>query len=185
MISFIDELLLESEQKEKQQLIEMNRLRADQILAALAVLEGQADAINKLADDEVRIIEEYRQVELQKIEKQASWLAWQIEQYIRSTNEKTIVLPHGKLKLRLGRDKVEITDMEKFTKVAAVRGLLRPMPESFEPDIPKILAYLKQNRLLPGVSLIAAQTKFSYTTLKGPTNGTGEADKSEAGAEIE
>ena len=180
MTSFIDELLLESEQKEKQQLIEMNRLRADQILAALAVLEKQADDVNRLADDEIKIIEDYRQSELQKIEKKASWLAWQVEQYIRSTNEKTINLPHGKLKLHLGRDKVQITDMEKFTKVAAARGLLRPIPESFEPDLQKILSYLKTNRLLPGVVLIAAQNKFSYTTLKG-SNGNGKADQPEAG----
>src|SRR5258706_3116332 len=184
MTSFIDELLLESEQKEKQQLIEMNRLRADQILAALMVLEQQADAVNKLADDEVQIIEDYRQSELQKIEKKASWLAYNLEQYIRSTNEKTIILPHGKLKLHLGRDKVQIIDMEKFTKIAAARGLLRPIPESFEPDLQKILVYLKQNRLLPGVALISAQTKFSYTTLKG-SNGNGKAEQSEAGIEAD
>lgn len=184
MTSFIDELLAESEQKEKLQLIEMSRLRADQVLAALTVLEHQADEVNKLADDEIKIIEEYRQSELQKIEKKASWLAWQVEQYIRSTNEKTINLPHGKLKLHLGRDKVQIIDMDKFTKVAASRGLLRTISESYEPDLPKILDYLKQNRLLPGVALIAAQSKFSYTTLKG-TNGNGKTEQPETRAEVE
>src|SRR5260221_8219567 len=108
MVSFMDELLAESEVREKEQLLQMNRLRADQVLAALIILEQQADAVNTLADDEIKIIEEYRQVELQKIEKKASWLAWNLEQFVRGENKtdpacKSIALPHGALKLRLGR----------------------------------------------------------------------------------
>jgi|ERR1041385_1931946 phage host-nuclease inhibitor protein Gam len=185
MVSFIEELLLESEAKEKQQNLEMNRLRADQVLAAIAVLEHKADDVNKLAEDEIAIIEEYRQVELQKLEKKASWLAWNLEQFIRSENRndptcKSLVLPHGALKLRLGREKVQITDMEKFMPVAQRRGLLKQIPEAYEPDLQKILMYAKASGNIPGVTVIPATTKFSYTTLKGNKNGNGQATESEA-----
>src|SRR5258705_10534103 len=104
MVSFMDELLAESEVREKEQLLQMNRLKADQILAALIILEQKADDVNTLADDEIKIIEEYRQVELQKLEKKASWLAWNLEQFVRAENKndptlKSISLPHGNLKL--------------------------------------------------------------------------------------
>jgi phage host-nuclease inhibitor protein Gam len=188
MISFIEQLLLESEAKEKQQNLELNRLRADQVLAALAVLEQKADDVNKLADDEIQIIEEYRQVELQKLEKKASWLATNLEQFIRAENKndtacKSIALPHGNLKLRLGREKVQITDMEKFMPVAQRRGLLKQIPEAFEPDLQKILMYAKAAGTIPGIAVIPATTKFSYSTLKGSKNGNGQEPK--AGTEIE
>ncbi len=189
MTSFIDELLLESEQKEKQQQLEMNRLRADQVLAALLVLEQKAAEVNALADQEIKIVEEYRENELQRIEKKASWLAWNLEQFMRGANRedpacKSIALPHGSLKLRLGRDKVEITDLAKFVAVGQRKGLLRQVPESFEPDLQKIASYIKSTGvILPGVVVTPASTKFSYTTLKGNTNGDGQA--AETGAEVE
>ena len=184
MTSFIDELLAETEAKEKQQNLEMNRLRADQVLTALTVLEQKADDVNALADEEIKIIEEYRQVELQKIEKKASWLATNLEQFIRGENRndpacKSIALPHGNLKLRLGREKVQITDMEKFMPVAQRRGLLKQIPEAYEPDLQKILTYAKAAGTIPGVTVIPATTKFSYSTLKGSKNGNGQATESE------
>ncbi len=189
MTSFIEELLLESEQKEKQQHLEMNRLKADQVLSALAVLEQKAAEVNQLADQEIKIVEDYRQAELQRIEKQASWLAWNLEQFMRRTNRddpgcKSIALPHGSLKLRLGRDKVEVTDLAKFVPVGEKKGLLRQVPESFEPDLQKIASYIKATGvILPGVVVTPASTKFSYTTLKGNNNGNGKA--AETGAEAE
>jgi len=177
-MTFIDELLAEAEIKEKEERVEMSRLRADQILAALSVLEQNAADVNKLCDTEISIIEEYRATELHKLEKKASWLAYQLEQFIRSTDEKTINLPHGTIRLRLGRDKAEITDPEKFMRVAAARGLLRSIPESFEPDMQKVVTYLKQNNGLAGAALIPAQTKFYYT-IKGINNG--KAAESEIG----
>ena len=68
-MTFIDELLLEAEAKEKEDRLEMNRLKADQILTALSVLEEKANDVNKLADDEIQLIEDYRQVEIQKLQK--------------------------------------------------------------------------------------------------------------------
>jgi hypothetical protein len=182
-MTFIDELLAESEVREKEVRIQMNKLKADQILAALAVLEQKAEEVNKLADDEIGIIEEYRQVELQKIEKKASWFAYQLEQFIRSTDEKTINLPHGAIKLRLGRDKIEIVNLDEFIPFAQRKNLLKQVPESFEPDLTKLKEYLQRNKFAPpGVVLTPAQTKFSYTT-KGKDNG--ETEQSEIGTQAE
>jgi phage host-nuclease inhibitor protein Gam len=185
-MTFIDELLLEAEIKEKDQLLQMSKIRADQILAAIAVLEQNVEEVNQLADAELKLIEEYRQVELQKIQKKMGWLEYNLEQFIRSTDEKTINLPHGAIKLRLGRDKVEITDLEKFTPFAERKGLLRLIPESSEPDLTKLLAYIKQTGVIPaGVAITPAQTKFSYKTLKGIRNGNGEKISAESSAETE
>ncbi len=178
-MNFIDELLAEQEQKE----LALNKLRADQVLMAVSVLEQQADDVNTLADDEIKIIEDYRNVELQKIEKKASWLVASLEAFMRSTNEKTLTLPHGTMKLRMGRDKIVILDLQQFTQYGASRGLLRSVPESFEPDLTKIHEYIKRTRTVPdGIQRIPATTKFSYTTLKGQ-NGNGE--QSEVGVEAE
>ncbi|TAK54027.1 MAG: hypothetical protein EPO24_13600 [Bacteroidetes bacterium] len=111
-MTFIDELLAETEQRE----LQVNKVRADQLLMAITILEGKMDDVNKLCDDEMQIIESYRESEIAKLEKKCSWLAWNLEQFIRSTNEKTIKLPHGAIKLRLGRDKVEVSNMEVFLR---------------------------------------------------------------------
>ncbi len=178
-MNFIDELLADQEQKE----LALNKLRADQVLMAVSVLERHADEVNKLADDEIKIIEEYRQSELQKIEKKASWLVASLEAFMRSSNEKTMNLPHGTMKLRMGRDKIVILDQKQFTQYAASRGLLRSIPESFEPDLAKIHDYIQRTRTVPdGVQRIPAKTKFSYTTLKGQN---GDAEQSEVRAEAE
>jgi hypothetical protein len=183
-MTFIDEILAEAEVREKQERIQMDKLRADQLLQAIAKLEAQADEVNKLANDEIEIVECYRESELQKFDKKASWLVYQLEQYIRSTDEKTIHLPHGTIRLRMGRDKLEIKDLERLIPFAERKGLLKQVPESYEPDMQKIQAHIKHGGIVPpGITLIPATTKFSYTT-KGKDNGNGQTE-SEAGTEAE
>ena len=177
-MTFIDELLAEAEVADSKQLLEVTKLRADQLLMALSVLEIKAAEINTMVDAEVALFEEYRTAELSKLERKMSWLAFQLEGYMKSTGEKTMSLPHGELKLRKGRDKIEITDMEKFLPVAEAKGLLRPIPESYEPDMRVLLDYAKYSGVTPpGCSLIPASTKFTYKT-KGASNGS-SSDKHE------
>ncbi len=177
-MTFIEEILQESEVREDARRLEMTKLRADQILAAMSLLEKKADDVNKLADEEIKLVEAFRQGELQKLEKQASWLSYQLESYMRSVNQqdptcKSLALPHGTLKLRQGRDKVEITDLDRFMKIADKRGLLRKVPESAEPDLQKVLAYVRQYGFLSGVTLVPGSVKFTYQT-KGGSNGKEE-----------
>lgn len=172
-MTFIDDLLAEAEVRDAKERIEMSRLRADQALAALAALEHQAEEVDALAQAETDIIDTWQRQEREKIERKASWLEYQLEQYIRSTGDKTITLPHGTIRVRLGRDRAEITDPHAFLRVARERGLLRSIPASEEPDMARVVAYLKSNRALPGAVLVPAVTRFSYTT-KGAHDDTEE-----------
>jgi phage host-nuclease inhibitor protein Gam len=175
-MNFIEELYcLKPNRREMEHKVEMDKLRADQMLAAVEKLDEQMNDVIKLAEDEIKLIEEYRKSELEKLDKKRSWLCWNLEQYIRSTSEKTISLPHGQIKLRQGRQKVQIIDMDKFLKVGDRLNLLRKIPESIEPDLPAIHHYIKTTGEIPrGVDVIPAETKFSYSLTRiqgGKNNG--------------
>ncbi len=180
-MTFIDQILIEAEQKERVQVLAMNKLRADQILQTLAVLEDEAQEVDSIVEAEMKILEEYRASERQKIERKAEWLESKLEQFIRSTDQKTINLPHGSLKLRLGREKVEVTDKTAYLPFAQRKGLLRHIDPSDEIDLLKLHNYIKQAGHIPtGVTVIPASTKFSYSTLKGNNNGNGKELSSES-----
>lgn len=164
---FIDELIQESEKAEEQQRLELTKLKADQLLMAIEVLEGQVEDVDNLFKDEFKIIDEYRQVEQERLMKKVRWLVWNLEQYMRSTGEKTMNLPHGTLKLRLGRDKIEVADLQQFLNDPANQQFLKTIPESFQPDNQALHQYIKQTGHLPkGVNLIPADVKFHYSTIK-------------------
>ncbi len=172
-MTFIDEILLEAEKADEQRRLEMDKVRADYTLKAIQVLETQVDEVNKIADEEIRLIEEYRQAEAERLNKKVRWLAWNLEQFMRSTDLKTLKLPHGVLKVRLGRDKVEIMDLQKFIDDQSNQQFLKVIPESYQPNLTAILEYIKQSGHLPdGVNMIPAETKFHYSTINGgTTNG--------------
>lgn len=179
MTDFIEELLTESAAADEKKRIELNRLRADQLLMAVATLDKEMSAVNTLADDEIQLIEQYRSKELTRLDKKRSWLVWNLEQFMRSTSEKTIRLPHGTLKLRKGRDKAVVIAMDKFLTIAHKLGFLRKVPEAYNPDNAAILAYVKRTGDIPaGVEYIPADTKFSYTT-----NGEKEDDPTSEGGD--
>jgi hypothetical protein len=170
-IDFIEELLQEAEIADQEKRIEMDRLRADQLLAAVSVLEEQMANVNDLVDKEIRLLEEYRSNELSRLHKKRSWLLFNLEAFARSSGEKTLRLPHGTLKMRKGRDKVAVVAMEDFLKVAGKLGLVRSVPESITPDNQAILNRIRATGdIPPGVEYFPAETKFTYTT-KGDIDG--------------
>jgi len=183
-MTFIDKLLEEAEVADIKRKLEMDKLRADQFLMAITVLERKLDEVNELSDKEFALIKEFQTGESEKLNKKISWLKWNLEQFIRSTDDKTINLPHGQLKIRLGRDKIEVADMDKFLKTAAERGFLRTIPESYEPDLQAIVGHVRRTgEIPPGVELIPAQTKFSCITKKGKTSE--QRKQTEAGTPAE
>jgi hypothetical protein len=146
----------------------------------LSVLEDKANEINSLVDSEVALFEDFRHAEISKLDKKMSWLAFQLEGFMKSTGEKTLALPHGELKMRKGRDKIEITDMEKFLPIAQAKGLLRAIPESYEPDMRTLLEYAKYSGVTPpGCSLIPASTQFTYKTKGVSDHGNSGIDERE------
>jgi len=165
-LDFIEELLRESEMADAQKKIEMDRMRADQLLTAVSVIEGHMADANELVDKEIRLLEEYRSKELGRLDKQRSWLVFNLDGYMRSTGDKTLRLPHGILKLRKGRDKVAITALDQFLAVGPKLGLVRTVPEEIAPDLQAIVNHIKTTGEIPaGVEFISGDTKFSYTTI--------------------
>jgi hypothetical protein len=166
-MNFMDELLAEVEEKEEKRKLELDRLRADQLLTVIGTLEQRADEINELADSEIKLIEEYRSVELAKVQKKISWLAWNLEQFIRSSGEKTIIFPHGTIKLRIGRDKVSIVELQQFLDVPSNQKYLKIIPESYEADLQAIHEHIKATGHIPdGADFRPAENKFSYKTIR-------------------
>jgi hypothetical protein len=179
MTNFLDELLAEVEEKEQHKKLELDALKCDQLLMAVAKLESQMDDVNKLANDEIKLVEQYRQTEVERLEKKRSWLLFNLEGFWRqqseATGEKTLRLPHGSLALRKGRDKVEIENMAIFLKIAPRNGWLRTTPEKHEPDLQAIAAHIKATGEIPiGTKLIPGGINFSYQINNngGPSNGT-------------
>jgi hypothetical protein len=172
-IDFIEELLLLSEQADQEKKIEMDRLRADQILAAIGKLEEGMTGVNELCDKELKLIEEYRANELARLDKKLSWLVFNLEGFARNSGEKTLRLPHGTLKLRKGRDKVAVIALDEFLKIGPKLKLVRSVPEQITPDIQAIVNHIKETGEIPsGVQFIPADVRFSYTTNGGKADDT-------------
>ncbi len=167
-MTFIDEILAESEKASAERRLEMNRMQADHTLKAVSIIDridSKMADVNKLADDEIQLIEQYRSNELARLEKQRSWLLFGLETFARSTGEKTLRLVHGVLRLRKGRDKVAIVSIETFLPAGLKLGLMRTIPETQTPDNSAILEYIKRTgEIPPGTEFIPAGTRFSYST---------------------
>jgi len=179
---FIEELLLEAEQADQEKRISMDRLRADQLLSAVSVLEGQMSDVNELVDKEITLLEGYRSNELSRLERKRSWLVFNLDGFMRSTGQKTVRLPHGELRLRKGKDRIAVVAMDKFLAIGKKLGLLRSVPESFSPDIQAILSRIKTTGEIPdGVQFIPAETRFSYSTNGGHADDTEQREQQAEG----
>ena len=182
---WLQELLDAQEAVNEKRRLEMNKVMADRALAAIKVLEEQADEATAVAEEEFSLIDQWRQSELMKIQKKISWLSWNLENFVKATSIKTLNLVHGTIKIRMGKNRIEVVDLEKFLPVGQRLGLVRRIEEHFEPDLVKIHEYVKTKAIPPGVLLTPAQSKFSYkTNRKGNSNDNGneEREQTEAGS---
>jgi len=169
---WLSELLEQAERNEVKQRIEMSKIRADQALTVIASIEEKAAEIEKIAEEEIKLITSWKESELVKLQKKESWLSFQLEQFLRTTGESTLNLAHGVIKVRKSRDKVTVVDEEKFLPVGQRLGLVRRIDAKDEPDLNAIRAYLKLhgNRPPSGVTVTPGQPTFSYSTLKKGTS---------------
>jgi hypothetical protein len=183
-MNFLDELLKEAEEADEKKRIQMSKVRCDQVLQSIAVLESKIDEVNSIAEHEQKIIAEWQQQENGKLERQISWLARQCEEYIRASGDKTIQLPHGKLSLRAGKAKVAIVDEAAFMQIAEKKGLVRTKPEEKLPDLLKIYEFIRINRFPPtGVSYTPATINFSFKTKRGEEENGNESSESRTAVE--
>ena len=185
---WLQELLDESEVQEQHQQIEFNKIKADQALAAIAIIEDQINEIDSIASQEIKLIEEWNMSQITKLNKKISWLTFNLELFIKKLDESTVTLPHGVIKVRKGRDKVEVIDEQKFLPIGTRLGLVRTIAAKVEPDLQAIAAFIKTNGGKPptGVMITMGQDKFSYKTTKGVNDGTSQRndEQTEARSDI-
>lgn len=184
MPSWLQELLDQTEERDHHILLEMNKLRADQALAAIAVIEEKIAETEQIAEQEIELITRWQEAETAKQQKKIDWISFNLEKFIRGSGDSTINLAHGSIKIRKSRDKIEIVDLKKFNEIGQRHGLLRHINASDEPDMNAIRAFIKLNGGKPtlGIILTPGQPTFSYiTNKKGSANGESERTEAEAG----
>ena len=173
----------DSEAADQKRALEMNKLSADQALAAIAVIENKIAEVEKIAQQEVDIITAWKNEQTSKLQNKINWLSFNLEKFIRSTGDPTITLAHGTIKIRKSRDKIDIVDLQKFIAIGQRHGLLSHINARDEPDMNAIRAFIKINGGKPpvGVILTPGQPAFSYSTNKKGTNNEHQQREAEAG----
>jgi hypothetical protein len=182
---WLQQLIDDTAAADEKRLIEMNKIRADQALAAIAVIEGKIAEIEQISQEEFDLITRWKESETAKLQNKINWLSFNLEKFIRSTGESTITTAHGSIKIRKSRDKIEIVDLKKFAVIGQRHGLLRHIDATDEPDMNAIRAFIKMNGGKPpiGILLTPGQQKFSYSTnTNGEQNGQESSEIGTAGA---
>ncbi|MEO8231490.1 MAG: host-nuclease inhibitor Gam family protein [Ignavibacteriota bacterium] len=156
--NFLDELLLEAEQKE----IKQTAAYYDLILIEIGKLQSEIESNFAEAEKEIEIIKEWSLIKNSKLQDKIEFLSRKLEAFIIEEGKKTIELPNGDLKFHKKPDKVEITDLNEFLKSATV-DMIKTQPEEIKPDLNKIKAYIKEKGRIPkGITVIEGKEEFSY-----------------------
>lgn len=160
--SFIDQLIAESEQRDKK----LEQAHLDLILVEIKKLEEQIEKNFDTAAQEREIIKTWALERNTMLSSRIEWLSKKMELYLKEENLKTLDLPNGVIRIRKQPEKVIIVDEEKFFK-RATNAVLNIIPESIKPDLLKIKAWIKRTGRIPdGVEVINGEEKFSYTIKK-------------------
>jgi len=174
--SFIDELLLEAEQKEEQR----TEAYYDLIMLKIKELQTEIETNFKAAERETEIINMWALKKNNLLHERVCMLERRLEAFIREKDVKTLDLPNGVLKLHKKPDRVEIIDLNTFLANAKPE-MLTVIPEQIKPDLSKIKAYIKQYYTPVGVTVTEGKEEFSYK-IKEAKEDVGEE---EAGASAE
>ena len=67
-MNFLDELLKEAEKADEKKRIQMSKVRCDQVLQSIAMLETKIDEVNGIAEHEQKIIAEWQQSQNGKLQ---------------------------------------------------------------------------------------------------------------------
>lgn len=154
---FIDELLIEAEEKET----ELTLAHYDLIIMEIIELQSRIEKTFKETEREIEIINDWALTRNSKSQDKIEFLNKKLEAFIRNGNEKTIELCHGTLKIRKKPDKVEIKDLELFLQKAN-QQMLTVVPETVKPSITGIKAFMKMSSLPPeGVEVIVGKDEFT------------------------
>lgn len=157
--SFIDELIAEAEADEQKQTLAY----FDLLIMEIANLELQIETNFNQSAKEVAIINDWALRKNQKLTEKIEILKSKLENWLRTTNQKTVDLPHGICKIRKKPDKVEVTDLSAFLEVAT-ESMITTIPEQIKPNLPGIKSAIKHSGRIPnGIKLIEGTNEFSLT----------------------
>lgn len=168
-MNFLDELLLEAENKE----IEQTEAFFDLVLLEIKKLNDKIESNFRTAEQEAELINQWALKKNTVLNERKLFLEKKLEAYIREKGEKSISLCNGTLKMHKKQDRVEITDMELFLKHAN-KELLDIIPETVKASVAKIKQWIKSKPVPKGVTIIQGKPEFSYTLNNGKENGEDE-----------
>lgn len=164
-INFLDELLLEAENKEVAQTDAFN----DLILLEIRRINEKIESNFRTAEHEITLINQWAINKNTTLNERKLFLEKKLESYIRERGEKSISLCNGTLKMHKKQDKVEITDMTLFLKYAN-KEMLDIVPETVKASVTKIKQWMKSKPVPKGVTVIPGKPEFSYKLNDGKEN---------------
>lgn len=164
-INFLDELLLEAENKE----IAQTDAFYDLVLLEIKRINEKIESNFKTAEQETALINQWAINKNTTLNERKLFLEKKLESYIRERGEKSISLANGTLKMHKKQDKVEITDMELFLKHAH-KDMLEVIPETVKASITKIKQWIKSKPVPKGITVIPGKPEFSYKLNDGKEN---------------
>ncbi len=164
-INFLDELLLEAENKEVAQTDAFN----DLILLEIKRINEKIESNFKTAEQEVALINQWAINKNTTLNERKLFLEKKLEAYIRERGEKSISLCNGTLKMHKKQDKVEITDMTLFLKYAN-KEMLDIVPETVKASVTKIKQWMRSKPVPKGVTVIPGKPEFTYKLNDGKEN---------------
>jgi hypothetical protein len=167
--NFIDDLLLEVEEKEKQ----LELTHVDLILKEICTLNSDIARILAQAEEEKQLIQEWAIKRSAKLNERVEWLSKKCElfMYLQDPSVRTIDLAHGQLLRRKQVEKIVVEDLEQFLLNSNLSELTTTSPEVIKADIAKIKAYYKMTKKIPlGTSLVESSDKFLIKLKNGVIN---------------
>ncbi|MCX6173995.1 MAG: host-nuclease inhibitor Gam family protein [Ignavibacteriales bacterium] len=156
--NFLDELLEMAEQKELAQ----TDAYYDLLLSEIKKMKDKIELNFHESEKEIDIINKFVLKKNSILDERIKFLEKKLESFIRERDVKSISLANGTLKMHKKQDKIEITDMDLFLKLAK-KELLDVIPEQLKPSLTKIKQWIKSKPVPKGVTIIEGQPEFSYT----------------------
>lgn len=140
----------------------ISETRINKFLFVIKLKESELKKCELLAQDTFTKTQSWLDSRRERIISTIEYLTRQMQNYLRTQNQKTMSLPNGSIGFRKQPDSIEITNEELFLSNAGP-DLLKHIPEKYQPDLNAIKKHLKLTGDLPdGVELISKGDKFYY-----------------------
>lgn len=140
----------------------ISETRINKFLYVIKLKESELKKCELLAHDTFTKTQNWLDSRQRRIISTIEYLTNQMQNYLRTQNQKSLSLPNGSIGFRKQPDSIEITNEELFLSIAGP-DMLKHIPEKYQPDLNAIKKHLKLTGDLPdGVELISKGDKFYY-----------------------